>query len=71
MTIPLSVYMWHKKTETTALLDSGATHNFIDKRAISSLGLGTWFLPHPLQVNNIDRTINSEGNITQYCNLWI
>jgi hypothetical protein len=71
MTIPLSVYMWHKKTETTALLDSGATHNFIDKRAVTSLGLGTQTLPHPLQVNNVDGTINSEGSITQFCNLWI
>jgi hypothetical protein len=71
MTIPLSVYMWHKMTETTALLDSRATHNFIDKRAVSSLGLGTRSLPHPLQVNNVDRTINSKGSITQYCNLWI
>jgi hypothetical protein len=70
-TIPLSVYMWHKKTKTTALLDSGATHNFIDKQAIDSLGLGTRTLPLPLQVNNIDRTINSKGSITQYCNLWI
>jgi hypothetical protein len=71
MTIPLSVYMWHKKTETTALLDSGATHNFIDKRAITSLGLGTRTLPYPLQVNNVDGTINSEGSITRFCNLWI
>jgi hypothetical protein len=71
MTIPLSVYMWHKKTETTALLDSGATHNFIDKRAVTSLGLGTRALPHPLQVNNVDGTINSEGSITRFCNLWI
>jgi hypothetical protein len=40
MTIPISVYMWHKKTETKALLDSGATHNFIDERAVKTLGLG-------------------------------
>jgi hypothetical protein len=71
MTIPLSVYMWHKKTKTSALLDSGAMHNFIDKRAITSLGLGTRTLSHPLQVNNVDGTINSEGSITQFCNLWI
>jgi hypothetical protein len=71
MTIPLSVYMWHKKTETIALLDSGATHNFIDKQAVTSLGLGTQTLPHPLQVNNVDGTINSKGSITQFCNLWI
>jgi hypothetical protein len=47
MTTPLSVHMWHKKTETTALLDSGAMHNFIDKWAVTSLGLGTRTLPHP------------------------
>jgi hypothetical protein len=71
MTIPLSVYMWHKETKTTALLDSGATHNFINKHAVTSLGLGTHSLPHPLQVNNVDSSINSKGSITQYCNLWI
>jgi hypothetical protein len=71
MTVQISVLMWHKKTETKALLDSGATHNFIDKRAINSLGLGTRSLPHPLKVNNVDSSLNQEGNITQYCNLWI
>jgi hypothetical protein len=63
--------MWHKKTDTTALLDSGATHNFIDPRTITSLGLGTCSLPRPLQVNNVDGTTNREGNITKFCNLWI
>jgi hypothetical protein len=71
MTIQISVLMWHKKTETKALLDSGATHNFIDKRAINSLGLGTRSLPLPLQVNNVNGSLNREGSITQYCNLWI
>jgi hypothetical protein len=71
MTIQISVLMWHKKTETKALLDSGATHNFIDKCAINSLGLGTRSLPHPLQVNNVNGSLNQEGSITQYCNLWV
>jgi hypothetical protein len=71
MTIRISVHMWHKKTDTMALLDSGATHNFIDPRTITSLGLGTRSLPRPLQVNNVDGTINREGNITKFCNLWI
>jgi predicted aspartyl protease len=58
MTIPISVYMWHKKTETEALLDSGATHNFIDERAVKTLGLGTRPLKQPLHVSNVDGTLN-------------
>jgi hypothetical protein len=71
ITIDISVYMWHKKTKTEALLDSGATHNFIDSQAITALGPGTRNLPQALQVNNVDGTINQAGSITQYCNLWI
>jgi hypothetical protein len=70
MTIQISVLMWHKKTETKVLLDSGATHNFIDKRAVNSLGLGTRSLPQPLQVNNMstDPLIKKEAspNIVTY-----
>ena len=71
MTVKISVHMWHKKTETEALLDSGATHNFIDTRTVTSLGLGTRNLPHTLQVNNVDGTINQARSIMQYCNLWV
>jgi hypothetical protein len=71
MTILISIYMWHQKTKTEALLDSGATHNFVDKRAIQSLGLGTQILPHALQINNVDGTINKERAVTEYCNLWV
>ena len=63
--------MWHKTAETTALLDSGATHNFIDKQAISTLNLGMRLLPKPLTVQNVDGTINQEGQIEKYCNLWV
>jgi hypothetical protein len=63
--------MWHQKTKTEALLDSGATHNFMDKQAIQSLGLGTQVLPQALQINNVDGTINKEGSVTEYCNLWV
>lgn len=41
MTILVQMYMWHKKAEVNTLLDSGATHNFINKRTIVNLGLGT------------------------------
>jgi hypothetical protein len=71
MTVNVSVYMWHKETKTEALLNSGATHNFIDAQAITLLGLGTQDLPQTLQVNNVDGTINQARGITQYCNLWV
>ena len=71
MTIKVSVYMWHKKTYMEALLDSGATHNFIDQRTVKTLGLGTRSLPQPLRVNNVDGTENRSGGITEYCNLWL
>ena len=71
MTLLVQTYMWHQTTSIKALLDSGATHNFIDKRAVEKLTLRTKVLPQKLQVNNVDGTLNQEGDITQYCNLWI
>ena len=71
ITINISVYMWHKMANTRALLDSGATHNFIDKQTVKQLGLGTRHLIQPRQVRNVDRTENQEGAITQYSDLWL
>ena len=64
MTIPLTMNMWHKTTIIEVLLDCGATHNFIDPRAVKSLGVGIKELRTPLTVNNVD------GTITHFCNLW-
>ena len=71
MTIPLTVNMWHKTTQTEVLLDCSATHNFIDPRAIKPLSMGTNRLKQPLLVHNVDSTINQDGTITHYCNLWV
>ena len=71
MTISVRVHMWHRKTNTEALLDSGATHNFIDKHAVKMLGLGTKNLQQSLRVNNVDGTENQAGRITEFCNLWL
>ena len=70
MTIPLTVNMWHKTTQTEALLNCGATHNFIDPRTIKTLSMGTNLLKQPLLVHNVDSTIR-DGTITHYCNLWV
>ena len=71
MTISLTVNMWHKTTKIKALLDCGATHNFIDPRTIKTLAMGTNPLRQPLIVHNVDGTINLGGMITHYCNLWV
>ena len=65
MTILLTVNMWHKMTQTEALLGCGTTHNFIDPQTIKTLSMGTNPLKQPLLVHNVD------GTITHYCNLWV
>ena len=59
------------KTEERALLDSGASHNFIDICTIWRLGIGTKRLDEPRQVMNVDGTTNKAGDISKYTNLTI
>jgi hypothetical protein len=56
-------------TEEKGLLNSGATHNFIDIRTIICLGIGTKRLKKPRTVTNVDRTTNRAGQINRYANL--
>ena len=56
-------------TDEKGLLDSGATHNFIDIRTIICLGIGTRRLKEPRTVTNVDGTVNRAGFITQYADL--
>ena len=58
-------------TKTEALLDCGATYNFIDPQTIKTLAMGTNPLKQLLIVHNVDGTINQGGTITHYCNLWV
>ena len=71
MTISAPLYMWKRKTSVTVLLDSGATHNFIDPRTVQQLHLGTRPLKQPLSATNVDGTQNQTGTITHFCNLTI
>ena len=38
---PFTLYMHGKEAKEQALVDSGATHNFMDKSTVQGLGLGT------------------------------
>ena len=52
------------KANKRALLDSGATHNFLNKWMVSQLKIGTKELKTPRTVQNIDGTDNKEGTLT-------
>jgi hypothetical protein len=56
-------------TDEWGLLDSGATHNFIDICTIIHLGIGTRKLKSPRTVTNVDSTSNQARQINQYANL--
>ena len=53
--------------EEQALLDSGASENFIDEETWKTLGIGAFVLPKPVTIYNIDRMENKQGKITRYC----
>src|SRR5712672_4257639 len=59
-----------RKTEE-ALIDSGATENFLDPRVVSRLRLPTEDLKKPRSIHNIDGTNNQAGLITKKCRLKV
>jgi hypothetical protein len=52
-----------------ALVDSGATDNFMHPNFAKRMGLGMKALPNPKKIFNIDNTTNKSGMITHYLNL--
>jgi hypothetical protein len=54
-----------------ALLDSGATENFVDETTWQRLGIGRKELKKPITITNVDGTENKRGKITHYCWLCI
>jgi len=69
--MPFDLYTFKGKVEERALVDSGATANFIDYKTVARLRLGTQKLDNIRTVKNIDGTLNRSGNITHCCDLLV
>ena len=52
-----------------ALVDSGATNNFMSPAFARKMGLGMKKLDNPRKIFNIDDTENKSGSITHYLDL--
>jgi hypothetical protein len=52
-----------------ALVDSGATDNFMNATFANKMGLGLQELPTPKKIYNIDNTTNKSGEIIHYLDL--
>jgi hypothetical protein len=52
-----------------ALVDSGATDNFMHPTFAKKMGLGLQELPQPKKIFNIDNTTNKSGMITHFLDL--
>jgi len=57
--------------EEIALLDTGATENFIDLKTVAHLCLGTKKLPYKWTVYNVDGTLNHNRAVTHACDLIV
>jgi len=63
--------MSSKRAKTSALLDSGATENFISHQYAQQLQLPVKRLAIPRKVFNVDGTTNQKGDIVFYLDLEV
>ena len=64
--IPVTLWVYSKKVQTEALVDSGATTNFIDRVFVENNNLVKYKLANPYIVVNADSTPNKAEQITEY-----
>ena len=63
MTFPISLQGKTKTINTSALIDSGATGNFMDLHLLSHDNFVLIRLPTPILAYNVDGTTNQKGTI--------
>ena len=64
--IPVTLWVYGKKVQTEALVDSGATMNFVDRVVMENNNLVTYKLANLYCIINADGTPNKAGQITEY-----
>jgi RNase H-like domain found in reverse transcriptase/Reverse transcriptase (RNA-dependent DNA polymerase) len=69
--LPINIVTYQGRQEDIALIDSGATNNFIDFHIVNKLGLGTRKIPRPIELYNVDGTHNQDGKIERSVHLYI
>jgi len=69
MNVPLLFQTAQVKANESALLDSGATENFIDEGTWKRLKIGRNELKEKLVLHNVNGTTNRRGELTHFC--WL
>jgi hypothetical protein len=69
MHVPVSIRTSYFMADRKALVDSGATDNFMHPTFAKKMGLGLQELPNPKKIFNIDNTTNKSGMITHFLDL--
>ena len=71
MSIRVFIHTPNKRAKTPALLDSGATENFINHHYATHLRLPIKRLATSRKIFNVDGTMNKKGNIEYYTDLEV
>src|ERR1700677_3337373 len=69
--LPVTLWVCGTKAQAEALVDSGATSNFIHKRFVKAHDLDMVRLSNPYEVRNADGTENKNGRIEYYVRAYI
>jgi len=69
--VPITLHSFKGMAEEVALIDSGATENFIDQETVKKLKLRSKKLSEPIRLRNIDGTYNQSGSVTHFIDLLV
>ena len=67
--VAMQLYTRFRRVKVNALLDCGATENFIYPRLVKQMKLATKPLKRPQQVKNVDGTPNKAGTLKYYTDI--